>query len=114
MDYKEAIYHFRKFAIRHGFIEEYKKLCNWGLFGKRGVKDIPHNLKTMEPVKYIQNAEFFCCWPSHSEANWYEKSKEWAKYCLENGIYYNLYEAKLYVHKHIYRLEEYYQFSFKA
>lgn len=103
MDYKEAIYHFRKFAIQHGFIEEYKKYCNWGLFGKKGVKDIPSHLKYAEPVKYIQNESFFCHWPNGNESkiDWRTMSRKWAKYCMDNGIYYNFKFAKEYIDEYI-------------
>ena len=104
MDYKEAIYHFRKFAIKNGFIKDYAKYSNWGLFGKHGVKDIPDNLKYIEPVKYIQNSTFFCCWPSESccHTNWPNMSNKWATYCFENGIYYKKEEAEAYANAHIF------------
>ena len=105
MDYKEALYHFRKFAIKEGFIKEYAKYSNWGLFGKHGVKDTPLHLKNVEPVKYIQNASFFCCWPSPDfcHVDWMNMSRKWAIYCFENDIYYKKEEAQAYAKAHILR-----------
>ena len=104
MDYKEALYHFRKFAIKEGFIKEYAKYSNWGLFGKHGVKDIPDHLKYTEPVKYIQNASFFCSWPSpdYCDIKWRAMSEKWARYCFENGIYYEKENAEQYARIHIF------------
>ena len=103
MDYKEALYHFRKFAIKEGFIKEYAKYSNWGLFGKHGIKDIAPQFKTMEPVKYIQNASFFCSWPTpdYCGIKWRAMSEKWARYCFENGIYYKKEEAEAYAKAHI-------------
>ena len=96
MNYKEALYHFRNFAIRNGFIIRYMELSRLGLFKSKSINDIPKIYLKIEPVLYIQGAAFFCLWPKEEAEYWQEKSVKWMKYCLDNGLYYSKSRAEFY------------------
>lgn len=106
MDYKEALYHFRKFLIKEGIICEYSKHSRLGLFARCGIRDIPKSMRIVEPVKYIQNATFFCNWPDNG-VRWNVYSAKWAEYCLENTLYYDKDEAVQYANDHVFRSLKY-------
>jgi hypothetical protein len=53
-----------------------------------------------EPVKLIQCGNVFCCWPNNW-GYWSGLSRQWAYFCLTNGLFYNTEEALEYVGRFI-------------
>jgi hypothetical protein len=99
---KKIVYEFKKFARQHNFWEEYKRLSvryrrDIGIIKQASFIDW---VRESEPVKLIQAASVFCCWPDNW-SYWSELSKQWAYFCLTNGLFYNEEEALDYVTRYI-------------
>lgn len=96
------MYEFKKFARQHNFWEEYKRLSvryrgDIGIIKQVSFIDW---VRDSEPVKLIQDGNVFCCWPDNWNY-WSELSKQWAYFCLTNGLFYNEREALDYVRIYI-------------
>jgi hypothetical protein len=95
---KRTVYEFKKFARQHKFWEEYKRLSVRLGSRKEPYIHRDYNQVTfiqlvgeVEPVSLIQGSSVFCSWPKsiteHGE-HWIELSKQWAYFCLTNGLFY--------------------------
>lgn len=74
---RKILYEFRKFAIKGGFWELYKKRSkplNRGIEFKTLVEQ-------SEPNSLIQSVEVFCGWPSQETVDWIARSKAWNEIC---------------------------------
>lgn len=96
------MYEFKKFARQHNFWEEYKRLSYRLGFSKdsnaRFYKQVSfiELVKEEEPVKLIQGSSVFCSWPdarNNCGDFWSELSKQWAYFCLKNGLFYDELDA---------------------
>jgi hypothetical protein len=96
---KRTVYEFKKFARKHKFWEEYKRLSV--RLGNRKEPYIDRYnvqvtfiqlVEAVEPVSLIQGSSTFCSWPKskteHGEY-WSELSKQWAYLCLTNGLFHD-------------------------
>ena len=114
---KRTVYEFKKFARQHKFWEEYKHLSvRLGYrtndpYVLRNHKQVTfvQLVEEVEPVTLIQGASSFCTWPTKKTNKgeyWAELSKEWAYFCLTNGLVYVEEEAlkfvKIYVSRIVY------------
>lgn len=103
---KNTIHAFKKFLRDNGKWEEYKRL-SYPLNGngRSGKWLEPISFKQLvtlcEPVELIQSSTYFCSWTRGTANIWYPLSIEWAKYCLDNGLYYDFGKAFRYVNTYI-------------
>jgi hypothetical protein len=92
---KRTVYEFKKFARQHKFWEEYKRLSFRLGNGDSRIYDQVSFIELVrenEPVKLIQGTSVFCCWPCAKTFNgeyWSDVSKQWARICLSNGLFYD-------------------------
>ena len=100
---RKTLYEFKKFARKGGFWEEYKRMSrplNHKMPPKETFIEV---IGKCEPVELIQSGKHFCNWPSDTCAKWYDRSKKWAKICLEKGLFFDEYDAKRYARTFIFR-----------
>jgi hypothetical protein len=103
---KNTVHAFKKFLRDKKQWERYKRssvpLNGYDRFGE-WLKPISFKelVTQCEPVELIQSSRFFCTWSGGSSIIWHPLSKEWARYCLKNGLYYDIDKALEYVRSFI-------------
>jgi hypothetical protein len=102
---KNTIYAFKKFLRDNKCWEQYKRsskpINGNDHFGKWIEPISFKQLVTLcEPVELIQSTTYFCSWACDTNI-WSPLSIKWAKYCLDNGLYYDFGKALTYVKTYI-------------
>jgi hypothetical protein len=50
-------------------------------------------IERCEPVQLIQSGLFFCIWPSDEWHIWDTLSRQWARLCLDNELFFDEHDA---------------------